>query len=249
MSGEPLTDAEIERYRRQLVLREVGFEGQQQLKASRVLVVGAGGVGCPAALYLAAAGVGEIAIADFDSVSLSNLQRQVLFTTADVGRPKVEAAAERLAALNPEVSARPLNLRLEADNAAAAVAAADLVLDGCDDFATRLIVSDACVAAGVPLVSAAMLRWEGAVGAFRGRPCYRCWVNEVPPDAELCAAAGVVGALGGVVGSWAALLAIRVLTGAGEPPWGRVTRFETLGGRTREATVLADPSCPACSEG
>lgn len=248
-TAEPLTDEEIERYRRHLVLRELGFEGQARLKGARVLVVGAGGVGCPAALYLAAAGVGLIEIADFDAVGLSNLQRQILFATEDVGRLKAEAAADRLEAVNTAVVVRPLGLRLDADNVAEAAAGCDLVLDGCDDFGTRLLVSDACVAAGVPLVSAAMLRWEGMVGAFRGAPCYRCLVNETPPDAELCVAAGVVGALGGVVGSWAALLAIRVLTGAGEDPWGRVTRFETLSGRVREATVLADPSCPACGGG
>lgn len=242
----PFSPDEVERYARHLVLREVGGPGQQRLARARVLIVGAGGVGSPAALYLAAAGVGVLGLIDEDVVSLSNLQRQVLFTTDDVGRLKTEAAADRLEDLNPHLAVSLHEARVDARNAAAIVSGYDLVLDGCDDFATRLTVSDACVAAGVPLVSGAMLRWSGVVGAFRAQPCYRCLVPEVPPDAELCAGAGVVGALGGVVGSLAALAAIRILAGAGDFGWGRIQSLDALTGALRVSSVAADPACPAC---
>lgn len=244
-----LSDGEIERYRRHLVLREIGPDGQRRLKDARVLLVGVGGVGCPAALYLAAAGVGCLGLADFDAVSLSNLQRQVLFTTDDLGRSKVEAAADRLEDLNPHLALTLLDRRIEPSNVADTVRGWDLVLDGCDDFPTRLAVSDACISEGVPLVSGALLRWEGMVGAFNGRPCWRCLVPDVPPDAEVCATAGVVGALGGVVGSLAALTAVRILAQAGEPGWGRIQSFDTLAGTLRASTVTADPACPACGGG
>ncbi len=234
---------EVDRYARHLVLREIGGPGQQRLKAASVLVVGAGGLGAPAALYLAAAGIGRIGVSDPDTVALSNLQRQVIYTGADVGRGKAEASAERLRALNP-VTALPLGA-VTADM----VAAYDLVLDGTDNFETRLFVSDACVAAGRTLVSGAIGRWSGQVGVFAGRPCYRCLVAEAPPDAETCQAVGVVGALAGVIGSMMALEAIKVLTGAGEPLAGRLFIYDGLGGESRTVKVGADPACPACGEG
>ncbi|HQR90181.1 MAG TPA: HesA/MoeB/ThiF family protein, partial [Caulobacter sp.] len=175
------SDGEVERYARHLVLREVGGPGQQKLKAARVLLVGAGGLGAPAALYLAAAGVGTLGLADPDAVSLSNLQRQVLYQTADVGRSKVEVASERLTAINPHVTVATHPVWLDAANARDLVARYDLVLDGTDDFATRFAVSDACLAEGKPLVSGALGRWTGQVGVFHGQPCYRCLVPEVPP--------------------------------------------------------------------
>jgi molybdopterin/thiamine biosynthesis adenylyltransferase len=242
----PFTDDEVERYARHLVLREVGGRGQQALKAARVLIVGAGGLGSPAALYLAAAGVGVLGLADADTVSLSNLQRQVLYAGADVGRPKVEAGAARLRALNPHVLVEPHPVMLDAGNAAALVASYDLVLDGTDDFATRLAVGDACVAHGKTLVSGAIGRWTGQVAVFAGRPCYRCLVPEIPPEAETCAAVGVIGALAGVIGSMMALEAVKLLTGAGEALVGRLLIYDALSGESRTVRVGADPGCASC---
>jgi molybdopterin/thiamine biosynthesis adenylyltransferase len=241
------SDAEVERYARHLVLREIGGPGQQKLKAARVLVVGAGGLGAPAALYLAAAGVGTLGLVDADTVSLSNLQRQVLFSTADAGRPKVEAAAEHLAALNPHVAVETHPVWLGEANARAVVSGYDLVLDGTDDFNTRFAVSDACLAEGKTLVSGALGRWTGQVGVFQGQPCYRCLVPEVPPDADTCALVGVVGALAGVIGSMMALEAVKVITGAGHTLAGRLLIYDALAAETRTVRIGADPACLSCS--
>lgn len=238
--------AEVERYARHLVLREIGGPGQQKLKAARVLVVGAGGLGAPAALYLAAAGVGTLGLVDADTVALSNLQRQVLFATADTGRPKVEAAAEHLTALNPHLSVETHQVWLGEANARDLISRYDLVLDGTDDFATRFAVSDACLAEGKTLVSGALGRWTGQVGVFQGRPCYRCLVPETPPDAETCAMVGVVGALAGVVGSMMALEAVKVITGAGQSLAGRLLIYDALAAETRTVRIGADPACPSC---
>jgi molybdopterin-synthase adenylyltransferase len=240
------TDEEVERYARQLVLREVGGPGQQRLKAARVLIVGAGGLGAPAALYLAAAGVGRLGLVDADTVALSNLQRQVLYAGADVGRPKVEAAAERLAGLNPNVVVTPHPVMLDAANARALAAGYDLVLDGTDDFATRFAVNAACLAERRPLVSGAIGRWTGQVGVFAGRPCYRCLTPEIPPDAETSALVGVIGALAGVVGAMMALEAVKLIAGAGTPLTGRLWIYDGLAGESRTVRVGADPACPAC---
>jgi molybdopterin/thiamine biosynthesis adenylyltransferase len=237
---------EIERYARHLVLREIGGPGQQKLKAARVLLVGAGGLGSPAALYLAAAGVGTLGIADPDQVSLSNLQRQVLFEDGDIGQDKVDAARRRLAGLNPYVEVEAFPMAIEADNARGLVGAFDLVLDGCDNFPTRFAVSDACVAEGKTLVSGAIGRWTGQIGVFSGKPCYRCLVAETPPDAETCSAVGVVGALGGVIGSMMALEAIKLIAGAGEPLTGRMLIYDALSAETRTVKIGADPECPSC---
>jgi molybdopterin/thiamine biosynthesis adenylyltransferase len=240
------SDEEVERYARHLVLREIGGPGQQRLKAARVLIVGAGGLGAPAALYLAAAGVGELALVDPDVVDHSNLQRQVIYETDDAGRLKVEAAGARLVALNPNVEVVRIAERLSGANARQLIAGHDLVLDGTDDFATRFAVNAACVAEGVTLVSGAIGRWTGQVGVFAGRPCYRCLVPDIPPDAETCAAVGVVGALAGVVGSMMALEAVKVLAGAGEPLTGRLLIYDALAAEARTVRIGADPECPVC---
>jgi molybdopterin/thiamine biosynthesis adenylyltransferase len=241
------SEDEVERYARHLVLREVGGPGQQALARARVLIVGAGGVGGPAALYLAAAGVGTIGIVDADTVSLSNLQRQIQFATADIGRLKVEAAAERLAGINPHVAVQTHALMLTAETAADLIAGYDIVLDGADDFPARFAVNAACVAAGIPLVSGALGRWDGQVGVFEGRPCYRCLVPETPPDAETCARVGVVGALAGVIGAMAALEAVKRITGAGEPLTGRLLLYDGLNATARTVRIAADPHCPVCA--
>jgi molybdopterin/thiamine biosynthesis adenylyltransferase len=241
-------EREIERYARHLVLREIGGPGQQKLKAAEVLIVGAGGIGAPAALYLAAAGVGRIGVLDDDEVSLSNLQRQVIYVESDLGRPKADAAQERLAALNGDIRVEALNVRLEPDNARELVRGWDLVIDGSDSVATRQAVGEACVAEGATLVAAAIGRWEAQVAVLRGRPCWRCYVPEIPPDEETCARVGVVGALAGVAGSLAALAAIKAITGAGDDATGEIMMFDALAWRMRTARLAADPKCPVCGE-
>lgn len=240
------TDDEIERYARHLVLAEIGGPGQQRLKAARVALVGVGGVGAPAALYLAAAGVGTLRLIDDDNVALSNLQRQIAFAEGDVGRPKTAAAVAALTALNPHVAVEPRTERLSPANAPLLLDGCDLVIDGTDDFATRFAVSDACLALGLPLVSGALGRWSGQVGVFVGRPCYRCLVPAAPPDAETCARVGVVGALAGVVGSLAALETIKLVVGAGEALTGRLLIYDGLAATARTVRIAADPACPAC---
>lgn len=243
------TPEEVDRYARHLVLKEIGGPGQQKLKDAGVLVVGAGGLGAPAALYLAAAGAGRIGLVDPDRVALSNLQRQVIYATGDVGRAKVLAAEERLSALNDRTEIDTLDFALTADNAGEIVRSYDLVLDGTDDFATRFIVNAACVHDRHPLVSGAIGRWTGQVGVFTGQPCYRCLVPDVPPDAETCSAVGVVGALAGVIGSIMALEAIKLITGAGEPLTGRLLIYDGLTAESRTVRVAADASCPVCGSG
>jgi molybdopterin-synthase adenylyltransferase len=240
---------EIERYARHLVLPEVGGPGQAKLKAARVLVVGAGGLGAPLIQYLAAAGIGTIGVADDDTVSLSNLQRQVIHGTPDLGRPKVESAADAVARLNPHVAVEAHPVRLTPDNAAGLIGRYDVVADGSDNFATRYLVSDACFHAGRPLVTAALGRFDGTLTTLRPHetgsdghpnPTYRCLFPSPPPPGTVppCAEAGVLGALAGVMGSLMAMEVIRAVTGFGEPLVGRLLmvdarsmRFETLGYR------------------
>jgi molybdopterin/thiamine biosynthesis adenylyltransferase len=240
------SDEEVDRYARHLVLREVGGPGQQRLKAARVLIVGAGGLGSPAALYLAAAGVGTLILCDPDVVDLSNLQRQIIYAEGDVGQPKAGTAADRLAALNSHIFVAGYAGAFDEASADELVAGVDLVLDGTDDFATRLCVNAACVRHGRTLVSGAIGRWTGQVGVFKGQPCYQCLVPEIPPDAETCVAVGVVGALAGVIGSMMALEAIKLITGAGEPLAGRLMLYDALAAETRTVRIGADPECPAC---
>ncbi len=242
---------ELERYARHIVLREIGGPGQARLCAARVLVVGAGGLGSPALLYLAAAGVGRIEVVDDDTVSLSNLQRQVLFGNGDVGRLKVAAVAEALGRLNPHVTVVPRAERLTAGTAVAMVSGCDLVLDGCDSFETRAVVNAACVAAGVPLIAAAISQWEGQIGLYdpaRGGPCFACIFPDAPAAglAPSCAAAGVVGALPGVMGSMMALEAIKQLAGAGTGLRGRMLIYDALGADTRRIRVPARADCGVC---
>jgi molybdopterin/thiamine biosynthesis adenylyltransferase len=249
-----LDGEELERYARHIVLHEIGGPGQRRLREARVLVVGAGGLGAPAILYLAAAGVGTLDVVDDDAVSLSNLQRQVLFATGQVGAPKVEAAAESVARLNPGVRLVPRAVRLGEENAAGLVAGADLVLDGSDNWATRTLVNRAAVAADRPLVSAALGRWEGQVGVFHpagGGPCYACAFPEPPAPGQVapCAEAGVLGALAGVVGSMQAVEAVKLIVRTGEPLLGRLLLYDALGAEMRTVRVRRRADCAVCGEG
>lgn len=248
-----LSDAELERYARHIVLREIGGGGQMRLKAAHVALIGAGGIGSPAIQYLAAAGVSRITAIDDDRVSLSNLQRQTLYATGEVGMLKARAAAGAVARLNPEVAFRGVERRIGADDAQALLAelAPDVVLDGCDNFATRLAVADAALRLRIPLVSAAVSEFEGQLGVFRGwepdKPCYRCFTGHDPERPGLsCAEQGVLGALTGVMGSLAALEAIRAIVPFGEDPAGRMLLVDVLGFRFRTLSLPKDPGCPVC---
>ncbi|MDU9415029.1 molybdopterin-synthase adenylyltransferase MoeB [Pseudomonas sp. zfem005] len=248
-----LSDEELLRYSRQILLPQIDVDGQLRLKQARVLIVGVGGLGSPVALYLAAAGVGELHLADFDSVDLTNLQRQIIHDSQSVGQPKVDSAMARLTALNPEVRLVPHRAALDVDSLAAAVAAVDLVLDCTDNFGTREAVNAACVAARKPLVSGAAIRLEGQLSVFDPRrddsPCYHCLYGH-GSEAELtCSEAGVVGPLVGMVGSLQALEALKLLAGFGEPLVGRLLLVEALGSRFRELRVKRDPGCTVCGNG
>lgn len=260
MSPVAFSPEELERYRRHILLKEIGGGGQQKLKAASVALIGAGGLGAPAALYLAAAGVGRIRIIDPDTASLSNLQRQILYRAEDIGRAKVERAAEALAALNPNVVVEPVAERLDESNAHTLLSGCTLVLDGCDDFATRFAVNQAAHDLGMTLISGAVGRWDGQIATFKSGltkgkpaanrlPCYRCFVPHAPDDAEPCALVGIVGALTGVIGSLMALEAIKDLTGAGEGLAGRLMLFGGLHGEARTVRLEADPECATCGEG
>ncbi|MEO4047671.1 molybdopterin-synthase adenylyltransferase MoeB [Pseudomonas sp. CAU 1711] len=245
-----LTDDELLRYSRQILLPQIDVPGQLRLKQSRVLIVGLGGLGSPVALYLAAAGVGELHLADFDRVDLTNLQRQIIHDCEQIGVSKVDSAMARLAALNPQVRLLAHHAALDEDSLAAAVAAVDLVLDCSDNFATREAVNAACVAAGRPLVSGAAIRLEGQLAVFDPRnpasPCYHCLYGH-GSEAELtCSEAGVVGPLVGLVGSLQALEALKLLAGFGEPLVGRLLLVDALGSRFRELRVKRDPACAVC---
>lgn len=247
-----LTPAELERYSRHLALREIGVAGQEKLKAARVLIIGAGGLGSPSALYLAAAGVGTLGVVDHDRVDVSNLQRQVLYDTASVGLPKADAARQRLQALNPDIQLIAHQIELRAANVREIVASYDLVLDGTDQFATRYLTNDACVLLGKPLVSAAIHRFEGqAMTYVPGRgPCYRCLFPE-PPAAGLvpnCAEAGVLGVLPGVLGTLQATEAIKLIVGIGVPLVGRLLTYDALALRFAEFTFERRKDCAVCGE-
>lgn len=241
---------EMRRYGRHLVLSELGLAGQERMKAGRVLLVGAGGLGSPAALYLAAAGVGTIGVADFDVVDESNLQRQVAHGTAAVGSAKLDSLRARLTDLNPHVQMVAHPVRLDRSNALAILGDYDVVLDGADNFATRFLVNDACVRLGKPDVHGSILRFEGQASVFDARtgPCYRCLFRDPPPAGAVpsCAEAGVLGVLPGVIGSIMATEAIKWLTGIGEPMVGRLLLYDALAMRFRELRVRKDADCPAC---
>lgn len=246
-----LTDLQLDRYARHIVLREIGGGGQTRLLAAHVVVIGAGGIGSPALHYLAAAGIGRLTIIDDDRVDLSNLQRQTIFGTDDIGQPKAEAAAQAIARLNPDISCVPVVDRITVDNAPTLIAGADVVLDGCDNFATRLAVADAALAARIPLVSAAVGQFEGQLGVYRGwepaLPCYRCFVGTDPDRGDAsCADQGVLGAMTGVLGSLAAMEVIRAIVPFGEESAGKLLIVDALAFRFRTLALPTDPGCPAC---
>lgn len=245
-----LSREELERYSRHLVMPEVSLAGQLKLKNARVLCVGAGGLGSPLALYLAAAGIGTLGLVEFDTVDLSNIQRQVLYATADVGRSKLDAACERLRQLNPDIEIVPHALRLDADNAMALIRGYNVVVDGSDNFATRYLVNDAAVAAGIPNVHASVYRFDGQLSVFdaaRG-PCYSCVFPEPPPAGLVpsCAEGGVLGMLPGILGSLQALEVVKLLLDCGEPLIGRLLTFDGLRGTFRELRVRKDEHCAVC---
>jgi molybdopterin/thiamine biosynthesis adenylyltransferase len=244
-----MTPDYVKRYARHLVLKEIGGAGQQALFAAKVAIVGAGGLGGPAGLYLSAAGVGHITIIDDDVVEASNLQRQVQFVTTDIGMEKSKVMADTLDDLNPDVQTKAHIRRLTPENAQTLLGGHDIILDGVDDFASRFAINGAALALGIPLVSGALGRFDGQVSAFRSDkngPCYRCLVPDIPPDAETCSQVGVVGALAGLIGSMMALETIKIITGAGEPLYGKVWLFDGLKAQARTVTLPQDPHCAAC---
>jgi adenylyltransferase/sulfurtransferase len=247
-----LSNDEILRYSRHLIMPEVGMEGQQRLKVAKVLCVGAGGLGSPLTLYLAAAGVGTLGLVDFDVVDYTNLQRQIIHSTADVGRRKLDSAAEKLAAINPYLKVQPFVTRLTSDNAIDIVREFDVVVDGTDNFPTRYLVNDACVLAGKPNVYGSIFRFEGQVSVFATKegPCYRCLYPEPPPPGLVpsCAEGGVLGILPGLVGVMQATEAMKLILGKGERLVGRLLLVDALGMRFRELKLRKDPACPACGE-
>jgi adenylyltransferase/sulfurtransferase len=251
-SQDMLNDEELLRYSRQILLQQIDIAGQLRLKHSRALIIGLGGLGSPVALYLAAAGVGELHLADFDTVDLTNLQRQIAHDTASIGLSKVDSASKRLLAINPQIKLQLHPRGLDADSLAAAVAAVDVVLDCSDNFSTREAVNAACVAARVPLVSGAAIRLEGQLSVFDPRrddsPCYHCIYGR-GSEAELtCSEAGVVGPLVGLVGSLQALEALKLLAQFGEPLVGRLLLIDALGSRFRELRVKRDTGCSVCGD-
>ncbi len=250
MDGPQLTKDELLRYARHLSLPEVGLEGQLRLKTARILCVGTGGLGSPLALYLAAAGVGTLGIIDFDVVDFTNLQRQIIHTTPDVGRPKVESASEKIAAINPFVKVEAINTKLASANALAIFQNFDIIADGTDNFATRYLVNDACVLTGKPNVYASVFRFEGQASVFatESGPCYRCLYPEPPPPGMVpsCAEGGVLGVLPGLLGVIQATEVIKLVCGIGEPLIGRLLLVDALAMKFQELRLKKDPDCPVC---
>ena len=247
-----LTAEEVQRYSRHLILPEVGLDGQRRLKAARVLCVGVGGLGSPASLYLIAAGVGTIGLVDFDVVDFSNLQRQILYGTGDVGRPKLQAAAERLSSMNPHVHVVTHETPLTSSNALDIIQGYDVVVDGADNFPTRYLVNDACVLAGKPNAYGSILRFDGQASVFatKGGPCYRCLFPEPPPPGLVpsCAEGGVLGVLPGIIGTIQATEAIKLIVGVGETLAGRLLLFDALTMTPRTLRVERDAACPVCGD-
>src|SRR5512140_676538 len=251
-SNVRLQNDEVLRYSRHLIIPEIGMKGQKLLKGSRVLIIGAGGLGSPLGLYLAAAGVGTIGIVDFDVVELTNLQRQILHTTDDIGRPKLESAREAITAINPHVNVVPHAVRLSSENALEILKDYDVVVDGTDNFATRYLVNDACVLLGKPNVYGSIFRFDGQVTVFDAKrgPCYRCLYPTPPPPGLIpsCAEGGVLGVLPGIVGTLQALEVIKLIVRQGDPLIGRLLLFEALQMKFRELKLKKDPECPVCGE-
>ena len=250
-AASPLTAAEIQRYARHLIMPEVAMKGQLRLKASKVLCIGAGGLGSPLTLYLAAAGVGTIGLVDFDVVDVSNLQRQIIHATPDVGRPKIDSAQEKLQALNPDLIVRRYEFPIQSENALGIFADYDVIVDGTDNFPTRYLVNDASVRLQIPVVSASILGFDGQLSVFKpyDGPCYRC-LYPTPPPPELapsCGANGVLGVLPGTMGLLQATEVIKLILGEGEPLVGRLLLYEALAATFTELKVRRDPDCPICS--
>ena len=248
-----LSKEQTVRYSRHTLLPEVGEEGQLKLLDAKVLLIGAGGLGCPTGLYLAAAGVGTLGIIDYDGVDLSNLQRQILHSEEEVGNPKVESAQRRLNSLNSDIKIIPIREKLSRDNVMKIVADYDIVVNGCDNFPTRYLINDVCVFMKKPLVDGSIFRFEGQVTIFdtaKGGPCYRCLYPEPPPPemAPSCAEGGVLGVLPGIIGSIEAVETIKVILGKGEPLVGRLMMYDALGERFREMKIRRDPACPVCGD-
>ncbi|HVB85720.1 MAG TPA: molybdopterin-synthase adenylyltransferase MoeB [Candidatus Dormibacteraeota bacterium] len=247
-----LSNDEILRYSRHLIMPEVGMDGQLKLKQAKVLCIGTGGLGAPLGLYLAAAGVGRIGLVDFDAVDFTNLQRQVLFGTSDVGRPKISAAADRLRNLNPEIQIDTFETHLSSENALDILADYDIVVDGTDNFPTRYLVNDACALLGKPNVYGSIFRFEGQVTIFGapGGPCYRCLYPEPPPPGLVpsCAEGGVLGVLPGIIGTIQACETLKLIIGKGEPMIGRLMLFDALAMKFRELKLRKNPECPVCGE-
>lgn len=245
-----LTDDELDRYARHIVLPQIGGIGQQRLKATRVAIVGAGGIGTAVIPALTGAGIGHLTIIDGDRVELSNLQRQPIYNSGQIGMAKARLASHFAMARNPHVGLTTIGKHVDADNAAELLAGHDLVVDGTDNFATRLIVSDTCVALGLPLISAAAQQFQGQVALFRSKPCYRCFVGNAfdADDCDTCAELGVLGALTATIGSFAALLAIRTITGIGGNPAGTLHLFDGLTLTWRQLKISSDPACRACGQ-
>ena len=250
MSDAPLQPAQYERYKRHITLPEVGLEGQQALLGARVLLIGAGGLGCPLAQYLAAAGVGTLGLVDYDVVDASNLHRQILYGTKDVGRPKTEVAAERIAALNPDVVVERHDVQLDSGNAMELLGRYDVVVDGTDNFPTRYLTNDACVLLGLPNVHGSIFRFDGQMTVFDARhgPCYRCLYPEPPPPGSVpsCAEGGVLGVLPGLVAIVQATETVKIVTGIGQPLYGRLLQYDALRMEFNEFRLRKDPACPAC---
>lgn len=247
------TDDQLERYSRHLILKEIGVRGQKKLLAARVLVIGAGGLGSPAAMYLAAAGVGTIGIVDDDVVDLSNLQRQIIHGTGNVGMPKVESAAETVTSINPGVTVKPYHIRVSAGNIAELIAGYDVIVDAADNFSTKFLINDACVLAGKPYIYGGALRFEGQLMTYvpgRG-PCYRCIFCDMPAAGEVpsCKEAGVLGAVVGVIGSMQAVEAVKLILGVGKPLTARLMTFDALAMTCRAVPLPErEPDCPVCGE-
>jgi len=245
-----MDDEQLLRYNRQIMLPQIGIEGQQRLRAARVLIVGLGGLGCPVAMYLAASGIGELVLTDPDQVELANLQRQILYRSDDIGRDKVEAAQRNLGFLNPEVRFTTYKRKLDADELPAVIRHVDLVVDACDNFATRFMLNRICHELRRPLVSGAVIRFEGQVAVFRhdrpDTPCYRCLYQDMDELAESCSETGILGSVAGIIGATQATEAVKVLLGIGKELDGRLLVLDALRMEWRSITLTRDPGCPVC---
>jgi adenylyltransferase/sulfurtransferase len=248
----PFNEEQIRRYSRHIILPEVGGKGQKKLLAARILIVGMGGLGSPAAFYLAAAGIGTLGLVDDDTVELSNLQRQIIHSTADLGQQKVKSARESIEAINPDVTVHEYNQRLTSENIMGIISDYDLVLDGTDNFPTRFLLNDACQLAGKTNVYGAVFQFEGQVSVFAPNqgPCYRCLIPEMPPPGSVpsCQEAGVLGVLPGIIGLFQATEALKLILGVGESLVGRLMLFDALSMETYEVKMQRNPDCPACGE-